>query len=290
MSDIWSDWLKHRRFGGDKTYQQMALAHVKAIAQKIIERADISESHVVLDIGAGDGLLGLSALERLGSSGKLILSDFSEHALAIPKEIFKEKKINDSRVQFLISSAEKLSLPSNSIDRVLMRAVLLYIEKKQDAFDEIYRILIPGGIAVILDPINKRNLEFGGNYFRGYSLDIEPLLSVKSFLLKIFKELSNYIPESFCNYTEHDLVHYCIKSGFNEIRLEYYASYNKQSKYASSKAFFDIATNPHSPTLRESMKKVLSKNELKIVEGVLEDVIKQPALRTSCEAMLVLKK
>ena len=129
MSDIWSDWLEKRRFGGDQSYKQMALEHVKSIALKIIDRAEISESNVVLDIGAGDGLLGLTALERLGRKGKLILSDFSEHALAIPKQIFEGSRIKDNRVSFLIDNAENLSISSNSIDRVLMRAVLLYIDQ-----------------------------------------------------------------------------------------------------------------------------------------------------------------
>ncbi|MGB3018491.1 MAG: methyltransferase domain-containing protein [Ignavibacteria bacterium] len=290
MSDIWSDWLEKRRFGGDQSYKQMALEHVKSIALKIIDRAEISESNVVLDIGAGDGLLGLTALERLGRKGKLILSDFSEHALAIPKQIFEGSRIKDNRVSFLIDNAENLSISSNSIDRVLMRAVLLYIDKKQDVFNEIYRILKPGGIAVLLDPINQRNLEFGENLFRGYPLDVEPLLTVKPLLLKISKELYNYIPKSFCDYTEHDLAHFCIQSGFKDLRLEYYLSYNNQSRYTSSKAFFDIATNPLSPTLSEIMKKILTPEDFELTKSILEEVIQKPAIRASSEALFVLRK
>lgn len=68
-----------------------------------------------------DGLVGLIALSGLGAGGRLILSDISEAALAIPREIFNEEKNKDPRVEFLIAGAENHSmLKDGSVDRVIV--------------------------------------------------------------------------------------------------------------------------------------------------------------------------
>jgi len=292
--DIWSEWLKRRRFSGDQVSRAFALHQYKELARKIVDKAEIFESAKVLDIGAGDGLVGLTALSKLGTKGKLILSDISEAALAIPKEIFNQKKIQDERIEFLIAGAEDLSsLQDRSIDRVVMRSVLLYVKDKQSAFNEIYRVLKPGGIASIMEPINQRHKEFREGLFHGYTLDSEPLLSVQDLLQKVIDESNRHVNQtqgSLIGYNEHDLVNLAIKAGFEEIELDYSLSRSSQVHYASWKFFFDAAPNPHAKTLRELMNSVLTPAEFTELENVLKKVIQQPGINTTCLALLVLKK
>jgi arsenite methyltransferase len=289
--DIWSEWLKHRRFGGDASCQASAMKQYKELASKIVDRAEIFESATVLDIGAGDGLVGLTALPKLGKQGKLILSDISEAALAIPKEIFNNKKIQDSRVEFLIAGVENLSqLPDNSVDRVVMRSVLLYVEDKQAAFKEIFRVLRPGGIAVLSEPINQRHVEFGTGLFRGYRLDREPLLSVRTLLQKVIDSFKSKSQDTLIGYNEHDLVHFSISAGFEEIVLEYTLMRTSQTRYASWEFFFDAAPNPLAPTLRESLTKVLTPDEFEKVKNALRKAVQQPSAGTLSMALLILKK
>lgn len=290
--DIWSEWLSKRRFGGDERYRAYAMSQYKKLAQKIVDKAQIFESATVLDIGAGDGLVGLTALSKLGAKGKLILSDISEAALEIPKNIFNQKKIQDSRIEFLIAGIENLSsLPDKSIDRVVMRSVLLYVEDKQSAFNEIFRVLRHGGISVIMEPINQRHAEFREGLFRGYKLDREPLLSVQSLLQKVIdesKRQANETQGSFVGYNEHDLVHLAIKAGFEEIELEY--SLLRTSKVQNTwETFFNTASNPHAKTLRELMNSILTPDEFIRLESILKKVVQQPPVWTSCNALLVLK-
>lgn len=291
MEDIWSEWLKHRRFGGDAAYQASALNNLKKIATNIIDKAEIPDFATVLDIGAGDGLVGLTALSRLGHQGKLILSDISETALRIPKEIFIDQKVNDSRVEFLVARAENLSeLSDGSIDRVLMRAVLLYTNDKQAVFNEVYRVLRDDGVAVIMEPINQRHIEFGVGFFRGYRLDREPLLSVRSLLQKVIDNLMQQNQASLLGYDEHDLVNYSIRAGFEEIKLEYNFMRSSQGRWASLKVLLDTASNPQSSTLRESMTNILNPEEFNQVEGALQEVFSQSPVWTNSEALLLLKK
>ncbi len=291
VEDIWSEWLRNRRFGGDANFQSFALEGLKKRASIIVEKAQIFESATVLDIGAGDGLVGLTALSKLGAGGKLILSDISEAALVIPKEIFNEKKIQDSRVEFLVAGVEKLSpLPDGSVDRVVMRAVLLYVEDKQAAFKEIFRSLRIGGRAVLMEPINQRHVEFEKDLFRGYRLDREPLLSVKDLLQRVADQAKRQNPVSLLGYNEHDLVHLAMKAGFEEIQLEYSLSITSQASYKSWNAFFDTAPNPHASTLRELMTSILTREEFDRAGIALMKVVQQPSVWSNSSALLILKR
>ena len=288
--DIWSEWLKRRRFG-DASHQAYAMEQYKKIAIEIVEKAKIFESAKVLDIGSGDGLVGLTALPKLGDNGKLILSDISEAALAIPKEIFNEENIQDKRVEFLVARVENLSaIQDCSIDRVLIRSVLLYVDDKQTAFKEIYRVLKTGGRVAIMEPINQRMVEFQMGLFRGYSLESEPLLSIKSLISKITEKSRSKGEESLLGYDEHDLVKLATKAGFAEINLEYTLSRTSHSGYPSWEFFFDSAPNPHARSLHEIMSDTLSLEEFKRVESIFKNVIQQPAIRLLSLAMLILEK
>ncbi len=291
MTDIWSEWLKYSRFGGDNSYKVMAMSFLKKLALKIVEKAEVFESAVVLDIGSGDGIIGITALEALGINGKLILSDISEAALSIPKVIFNDAKNFDPRVEFLVANVTDLSaIPSNSIDRVLLRAVLLYVENKQAAFNEIFRILRPNGVAVLMEPVNQRHVEFGKGFFRGYSLDKEPLLSIKSLIQKVSEEIIKKNPSFLIDYNEHDLVHFSINSGFEEIKLDYTFLRTANAKHSSWDAFYNTVPNPHASSLQDSLKSSLNQKEFEIVESILKKVYQQPGVLVNSEALLILRK
>jgi ubiquinone/menaquinone biosynthesis C-methylase UbiE len=292
--DIWSEWLKYRRFGGDAAFQKKAMMQYQKWASDIIDKADIFESAIVLDIGAGDGLVGLTALPKLGAKGKLILSDISEAALSIPEEIFKGKDKHESQVEFLIAGAEDLSpLVDNSVDRVVQRSVLLYIENKQAAFNEIFRILRPGGRAVIWEPVNQRMTEYQKSLFRGYRLDSEPLLSVKSLIQKVtdeFKKQTNQTQNTLIGYNEHDLVNMSVNAGFEEIDLEYNLIRSTQAVYSSWEMFFESAPNPRAQSIKEVMTSILTKEEFETLEKAFREVIQKPSVSTKALALLILKK
>lgn len=213
--DIWSEWLQVRRFGNNEIHQTYILQQYKKLAKQIVDKALIFESATVLDIGAGDGVVGLTALERLGTRGKLILSDVSRAALNIPMKLFSKKKIQDTRVDFMVAGVENLStLRDCTIDRTIHRAVLLYVKDKLSALREIYRVLSKNGIAVFMEPINERNFEFGRNYFRGYNIDQEPLSKVKPILEKVIKKANtekNIKQHTLFGYNEHTIIHLALK-------------------------------------------------------------------------------
>lgn len=109
-------------------------------------RAEVVEntSGVVLEIGFGSGF-NLSYYKNIS---KL-------YALEPSQELYDLGKERISKVSFSIiylkESAEKISLPDNSIDSVVSTWTLCSIPNPQEALKEIRRVLKPGGSFYFID-------------------------------------------------------------------------------------------------------------------------------------------
>jgi len=109
---------------------------------KLVDDLGIAPDHVVLDIGAGTGRLGLEVLRtRLGRSGKLIGIHPLEERIKIAA-----KKNTFPNGEFRVGSAEDLSfLGDGTADVVYLSAVFHWVPDKPKALAEIHRVLKPGG-------------------------------------------------------------------------------------------------------------------------------------------------
>lgn len=92
------------------------------------------------DIGCGTGAL-TKELERYGECAGI---DFSEQAVAF----CKSRGVCDVR----LGSAEQTGLESESLDAVICLDVLEHLPEDTKGIAEIYRILKPGGIAIVFVP------------------------------------------------------------------------------------------------------------------------------------------
>src|SRR5207245_7466106 len=76
VGDRWSQWLLRGREGGDQALRQRFLAEILLpVRDQVLNRGRIEKGEVVLDVGAGDGLIAFGALDRVGSTGRVIFSD-----------------------------------------------------------------------------------------------------------------------------------------------------------------------------------------------------------------------
>ena len=109
---------------------------------KLVEDLGIEPNHVVLDIGAGTGRLGLKVLRtKLGPKGKLIGIDPLEERIKIAT-----RKNTFPNGEFRVGSAEDLSfLGDGTVDVVYLSAVFHWVPDKTKALAEIHRVLKPGG-------------------------------------------------------------------------------------------------------------------------------------------------
>lgn len=105
---------------------------------------------VLLDIGCGTGLL-LRKLEHLAD--QLIGVDIDPAVLR-----FAEKK-KIRKLRLFQGSASALPLEDDSVDVAVSRLMSHHLtrEEKQQAFHEVYRVLVPGGLFVLADFGKPRN-------------------------------------------------------------------------------------------------------------------------------------
>lgn len=103
----------------------------------------------VADLGAGTGYFAPELLARVGPAGRLILVDIDSENL----EIARARVSDDPRVRLVVASAARVSaIPSESVDRALLSLVLCCLVEKESAVDETWRILRPGGRALVTYP------------------------------------------------------------------------------------------------------------------------------------------
>jgi ubiquinone/menaquinone biosynthesis C-methylase UbiE len=126
-----------------------------------------AEGETLLDVGCGEGLIGFGALER--GAGEVIFSDVSANLLDLCREAAGELGVLD-RCRFVEAAAAELgAIDEDSVDVVATRSVLIYVTRKQAAFDEFARVLRPGGRASVFESINRFALR-DADTWAGYDL------------------------------------------------------------------------------------------------------------------------
>jgi len=189
VSDIWADWIRTRRTGGDAVYEARMLEHLAGVRDRVLENAGLEDGQTLLDVGCGNGLIGFGALER--GAGEVVFSDVSAALLEDCRALASVAAV-DARCGFVEAAATNLeAVASRSVDVVTTRSVLIYVEDKERAFSEFHRVLRPGGRLSIFEPINR----FGMNERRctwGYDVDgAEPLMRT---LTAVYEEAPNAVP------------------------------------------------------------------------------------------------
>jgi ubiquinone/menaquinone biosynthesis C-methylase UbiE len=104
---------------------------------------NVSFPLVVVDAGCGDTGIVKEFKERIGS---LIGVDVS-------KELLEKNTVVDQKIY---ADLEKVPLPDNSADMIVSEFVLEHLENPEKVFQELYRILKPGGSFIFLTP-NRYN-------------------------------------------------------------------------------------------------------------------------------------
>lgn len=100
------------------------------------------------DIGGGYGRL---AGEYLKRARKVYLFDYSKSELAQAKEVYGDKIITKA------GDIYELPFKENELDGLMMIRVTHHLDDLKKAISELYRVLKPGGVAVI-EVANKRTL------------------------------------------------------------------------------------------------------------------------------------
>jgi arsenite methyltransferase len=253
--DRWAAWLRRRRSGGDEAFEARTVAELAKARERILDNAELQAGETLLDVGCGNGLVAFGALER--GAGRVVFADVSQPLLDESRAIAADLGVVE-RCEFVNAPAHDLTaVESDSVDVVTTRSVLIYVEDKDAAFAEFFRVLRPGGRISLFEPINTFGME--GRRREFLALDVPGLEDVGGKLDSLFEELQP-LTDPMLDFDERDLMRQAEEAGFFPVRADVRLVV-EQPEPRSWDGFLNSSGNPKIPTFAEAMEQALSPEE-----------------------------
>lgn len=260
--DRWSRWRLKSRFGGDPESAKAYLDKLREVRDGVLNhRLKLGDGAVLLDVGAGDGLIGVGALDRVGPTGRVSFSDSSPSLRAHCRSLAAELAMS-ARGEFVEARAEDLRpIADDTVDAVTTRSVLISVADKASAFREFHRVLKPGGRISRFEPINRYGLD-------AWRYEVTAVADLAQRLRDFYRRLQPLAADPLLNCDAHGLVAHCEATGFADIHLALHIFVRPTMPQPWNRVR-SIPGNPHIPPLREAMAHIFTPEEASRYEAHL---------------------
>jgi len=161
--------------------------------KKVVALVAKKNPETILDIATGTGDLVIMMSNT--SANKIIGLDISAGMLEIGKKKIEAKKLSE-KIEMVLGDSEKMPYPDNYFDAITVSFGIRNFETLEKGLAEIYRVLKPNGIFVILETSVPTKFPIKQGY-TFYTKFILPIIG------KIFSKDNNaygYLSESAANF------------------------------------------------------------------------------------------
>jgi ubiquinone/menaquinone biosynthesis C-methylase UbiE len=183
----------------------------------------VQEGDTVLDLGSGAGLDLLIAARKTGPSGRVIGIDMTDEMIAIARKNIARAGMDNVEVRKGI--IEDLPVDSESVDWVISNCVINLSPEKERVFQEIYRVLKPGGQMIVSDVVAEDLPDWMRESSSLYSGCIAGAISEGEYIRGLQKEgLENVEVRDRAEYGIHDIRTFIMDSA--EIPLQVFEEFH----------------------------------------------------------------
>jgi demethylmenaquinone methyltransferase / 2-methoxy-6-polyprenyl-1,4-benzoquinol methylase len=140
----------------------------------LVTVAAVRPGQRVLDLAGGTGDLSALVAPRIGPAGEVVVADINPSMLARGRRRLTDAGLVEP-LRYVVADAEMLPFPDASFDCVLMAFGLRNVTRKERALAEMYRVLRPGGLVLVLE-FSQPRVEMIRPLYDLYSFRVLPWL------------------------------------------------------------------------------------------------------------------
>ncbi len=181
--------------------------------KKVVKMIVAENPQSILDIATGTGDLAIKFAEKTEAE-KILGLDISEGMLAVARKKISGALISE-RISFIKADSEALPFNDNSFEAISVSFGIRNFENLEKGLSEIYRVLSPGGLFVILETSVPVKFPWKQGYF-AYSKGILPIIG------KVFskdKVAYKYLSESASVFPHGEVLNNILrKIGFIDVK------------------------------------------------------------------------
>jgi len=128
--------------------------YYESVARDMVDFCGLQKGKVWMDLGSGNGEIGLAVL-NLFPDCVMIMLDPNEESLSHGLKSAEKQGVSKNIVP-IIGTAEKIPMPTESVDVVVSRGSFFFWKDRISGLKEVKRILRPGGKAMIGGGLGSR--------------------------------------------------------------------------------------------------------------------------------------
>jgi len=161
--------------------------------KKVVELVGKTNPDTILDIATGTGDLAINLTKT--SASKIVGLDISDGMLSVGRKKVDKLKLNN-RIEMVLADSEKIPFENETFDAITVAFGVRNFENLETGLSEIYRVLKPGGLFVVLET----SIPTKSPYKQGYNFYSTKILPTIGRVFSNDKSAYKYLSDSAASF------------------------------------------------------------------------------------------